>query len=59
VRPNNEAALYAVMAVIGCASLPLLPVSLELAVELTRNAEASSALLFFGCVAFHLPPPTR
>jgi hypothetical protein len=55
VRPNNEIALYVIMAVIGCASLTLLPVSLELAIELTRNAEASSALLFFGCAALRAP----
>lgn len=36
------------MAIIGGASLPLLPVGLELAVEVTRNAAASSAFLFFA-----------
>jgi MFS transporter, FLVCR family, MFS-domain-containing protein 7 len=35
----------------GACSLPLLPVGLELAVEVTRNADASSALLFFGANA--------
>jgi FLVCR family MFS transporter 7 len=35
------------MTIIGACSLPLLPVGLELAVEVTRNADASSALLFF------------
>lgn len=34
------------MAIIGAASLTLLPVALELAVELTRNANASSAMLW-------------
>lgn len=34
------------MAIIGAASLTMLPVALELAVELTRNANASSAMLW-------------
>jgi FLVCR family MFS transporter 7 len=48
VRPNNSGAIFALMALIGVCSLPLLPMGLELAVEVTRNADASSALLFFG-----------
>jgi FLVCR family MFS transporter 7 len=39
------------MAVMGACSLPLLPVGLELSAEVTRNADASSALLFFGANA--------
>lgn len=46
VRPNNTGALFAVMAIIGATSLTLLPVTLELAVELTRNADGSSAILW-------------
>lgn len=36
------------MALIGACSLPMLPVALELAVEVTRNADASSAVLWFA-----------
>ncbi|GBE87055.1 predicted protein [Sparassis crispa] len=46
VRANNTGALFAVMAIIGASSLTLLPVALELAVELTRNADGSSAVLW-------------
>ncbi|CCM00980.1 uncharacterized protein FIBRA_03028 [Fibroporia radiculosa] len=46
VRRNNTGALFALMAVIGATSLTLLPVALELAVELTRNADGSSAMLW-------------
>jgi FLVCR family MFS transporter 7 len=51
-RPNNTGALFALFAIIGACTLPLLPVGLELAVEVTRNADASSALLFFAGNAF-------
>ncbi|KZT05289.1 MFS general substrate transporter, partial [Laetiporus sulphureus 93-53] len=46
VRRNDTGALFALMAVIGVTSLTMLPVALELAVELTRNADASSAVLW-------------
>ncbi|KAF8844366.1 MFS general substrate transporter [Paxillus ammoniavirescens] len=46
VRPNNTAALFAIMIIIGTCSVTLLPVGLELGVELTRNADASAALLW-------------
>jgi len=46
VCPNNTAALYAIFAVIGICSVTMLPIGLELGVELTRNAEASAALLW-------------
>ncbi|KAF7315391.1 MFS general substrate transporter [Mycena indigotica] len=49
VRPHNLAALYAICAIIGVTSVTMLPVALELAVEITRNAEGSSALLWFAC----------
>ncbi|KAJ7072374.1 major facilitator superfamily domain-containing protein [Mycena amicta] len=49
VRPHNTAALYALCAIIGITSVTMLPVSLELAVEITRNADGSSALLWFAC----------
>ncbi|OCB86302.1 MFS general substrate transporter [Sanghuangporus baumii] len=47
VRPNNTGALYAIFVVIGVASLSMLPVTLELGCELTRNSEASSAILWW------------
>ncbi|KAI0268881.1 MFS general substrate transporter [Gloeopeniophorella convolvens] len=56
VRPNNAGALFAVFVIIGVGSVTLLPVAVELGVEFTRNAEGSSAVLwFFGnlmCVVF-------
>ena len=48
VRPNNTAALFVIMAVTGICSITMLPVSLELACDVTRNAGSSSALLWFG-----------
>ncbi|KAF8514456.1 MFS general substrate transporter [Hysterangium stoloniferum] len=47
VRPDNTIPLYVVLAVIGAISVTLLPVALELGCEVTRNAEGSSALLWF------------
>ena len=47
VKPRNEAGLFVVMTIIGVCSLSLLPVGLELACEVTRNAEGSSAILWF------------
>ncbi|KAJ7470793.1 major facilitator superfamily domain-containing protein [Mycena latifolia] len=47
VRPHNAAALFVIMAIIGASSLTLLPVALELGCEVTRNAQGSSALLWF------------
>ncbi|KAH0827810.1 major facilitator superfamily domain-containing protein [Lanmaoa asiatica] len=46
VRPNNTAALFTIFIVIGICSLMMLPIGLELGVELTRNADASAALLW-------------
>ncbi|KAI9569600.1 MFS general substrate transporter [Boletus coccyginus] len=46
VRPNNAPALYVIFAVIGICSMGMLPIALELGVELTRNADASAALLW-------------
>jgi len=48
VRPDNTAALFIIMAVMGICTITMLPISLELACELTRNADGSSALLWFG-----------
>lgn len=51
VKANNTGALFAMMAVIGVTSVPTLPIALELACELTRNPEGSSALLWSLCVS--------
>ncbi|TFY82793.1 hypothetical protein EWM64_g1222 [Hericium alpestre] len=47
VKPSAAGAIYAVMAIIGSASITLLPVALELGCELTRNADGSSAVMWF------------
>ncbi|TFK68705.1 MFS general substrate transporter [Pluteus cervinus] len=47
VRPNFTGALFAMMAVIGVCSVTMLPVALELGCEMTRNADGSSAILWF------------
>jgi len=52
VRRDNTAALFAIMAIIGGSSLTLLPVAIELACELTRNAMASSAILWCSSNVF-------
>jgi hypothetical protein len=49
VRPHNDAALFAIFIVIGVCSVTLLPVAIELGVELTRNPDGSSAVLWFSC----------
>ncbi|KAL1938967.1 hypothetical protein VTO73DRAFT_11120 [Trametes versicolor] len=54
IRPNNAAALFVLMAVIGATGLTLLPAVLELAVELTRNADGSSAILWASTNLFGL-----
>ncbi|KAI0351646.1 MFS general substrate transporter [Trametes cingulata] len=54
IRPNNAAVLFVLMAVIGATGLTLLPAVLELAVELTRNADGSSAILWSSTNAFGL-----
>ena len=58
MRPNNTAALFAILAVIGVGSLTMLAVGLELCCEVTRNADGSSAIVWFACVfvlVFELP----
>ena len=47
VRPNNLGGLFAIMTIMGILSLTLLPLSLELACEICRDAETSSATLWF------------
>jgi FLVCR family MFS transporter 7 len=48
VKPHNLAALYVIMCILGIGSIALLPIGLELGCELTRNADGSSAILWFG-----------
>ncbi|KAK7676965.1 hypothetical protein QCA50_020083 [Cerrena zonata] len=48
VKRDNTGGLFAIMAIIGATSLTLLPVALELAVELTRNPDGSAAILWFS-----------
>ncbi|VDC06418.1 unnamed protein product [Peniophora sp. CBMAI 1063] len=56
VRRNSPGPLFALCAIIGACSISLLPIAIELAAELTRNTDGSSATLwFFGnlmCVIF-------
>ncbi|KAG8837040.1 hypothetical protein FRC18_010159 [Serendipita sp. 400] len=48
VKPANDGGIFAVMAIVGICSFLLLPVGLELAAEVTRNAEASCGLLWLN-----------
>jgi len=48
VKPNNLAGVYVVLVAISSVSFILLPVGLELGVEITHNAEASTAILWSG-----------
>ncbi|KIL65843.1 hypothetical protein M378DRAFT_1032878 [Amanita muscaria Koide BX008] len=47
VKPNNTGGLFAIMTILGITSITLLPVALELCADLTKNAEGSSAILWF------------
>ncbi|CAA7261775.1 unnamed protein product [Cyclocybe aegerita] len=47
VRPDNTAALFVIMTVIGICSIPMLPVGIELACEVTRNADGAAAIVWF------------
>ncbi|KAI9442617.1 MFS general substrate transporter [Lactarius indigo] len=47
VRENNTGALFTLFIIIGVCSISLLPVAIELGVELTRNSDGSSAVLWF------------
>ncbi|KAG0703286.1 MFS general substrate transporter [Suillus ampliporus] len=46
VKPNDAGGIFAIMVIIGVCSITMLPVGLELAVEVTRNADCSSAILW-------------
>ena len=54
VRSGDTGGLFAIMAIIGATSLTMLPVAIELAVELTRNADASSAILWASSNLFSI-----
>ncbi|VDC06415.1 unnamed protein product [Peniophora sp. CBMAI 1063] len=48
VRENDAPALFAIFAIIGACSISLLPIAVELGVELTRNPAGSSAIIRFA-----------
>lgn len=48
VKPDNLGGIYVVLVSISSVSFILLPVGLELGVEITHNAEASTAILWSG-----------
>jgi FLVCR family MFS transporter 7 len=50
VKPHNLAGLFVIMVILGTCSITMLPVGLELGCELTRNVNASSAVLWFAYV---------
>ena len=52
VKPDNIGVLFALCALVGILSFILLPVALEMGCELTRNAETSSAILWFSANLF-------
>jgi MFS transporter, FLVCR family, MFS-domain-containing protein 7 len=52
VRPHNTGPLYFLFALIGIISIALLPVALELGCEITRNADAAAAFLWFSANLF-------
>ncbi|EPS96236.1 hypothetical protein FOMPIDRAFT_58415 [Fomitopsis schrenkii] len=54
VRAGDTGGLFAIMAIIGATSLTMLPVAIELAVELTRNADGSSAILWASANLFSI-----
>ncbi|KAG9045523.1 hypothetical protein FS837_006156 [Tulasnella sp. UAMH 9824] len=54
VQSNGLAASYSVLVIIGFCCFTLLPVSLELGCEITRNAEFSGAILWLSANALSL-----
>lgn len=48
MKPDNLGGIYVVLVSISSVSFILLPVGLELGVEITRNAETSTAILWSG-----------
>ncbi|KAJ8472940.1 hypothetical protein ONZ51_g8182 [Trametes cubensis] len=54
IKPHNTAVCFVLMGLIGGTGLTLLPAVIELAVELTRNADGSSAMLWSSTNLFGL-----
>ena len=52
VKPHNTGGLFAIMTILGVTSITLLPIGLELSADLTKNADGSSAILWFTYVLF-------
>lgn len=48
IQPNNPVPIYVVAGLIGVLGFILLPVSLELGCEVTRNAEVSSSIMWMS-----------
>ena len=48
MKPDNLGGIYVVLVSISSVSFILLPVGLELGVEITHNAETSTAILWSG-----------
>lgn len=48
VKPNNEVVIFVLAGLIGIIGFLLLPVGLELGVEITRCAETSSSMLWMS-----------
>ena len=47
VKPHNTGLLFLLMTILGVTSITLLPIALELSADLTKNADGSSAILWF------------
>ncbi|KIY44389.1 MFS general substrate transporter [Fistulina hepatica ATCC 64428] len=48
VKPHDIGGIFAIMTILGVTSIPMLPVGLELACEVTRNADGSASVLWFS-----------
>jgi len=48
VRPNNTVALFVLFGLIGIFSVPMIPVGMELACEVTRNPDGSAAIVWLA-----------
>lgn len=55
VKPHNTGVLFTLFGIIGVGSITLLPVAVELGVELTRNPDGSSAILWLLCAPSFAP----
>ena len=45
VKPHDAGVLFALVAIIGGGSIPLVPIAVELAAEVTRNVSGGTAIL--------------